>query len=488
MRTFGFPGSLGFVCLKGFQLTVGKVDDLSGVYKSNGNSTVLDGYFFFVIPGCVAKVPVSLWGCGWGLSCVRHTLRNRPQPSAWGPYGRAYGKFCKRGHSWSFPALHSFISRGRRGTSWHSNMFHDVSKVVLCGRRNAFATFSEEEDALYFSWRAQHLGHLRCHFAWQAKHIRRDVLRDFCESHCQRCAKWWHSQLHTLHFTLHTLHSAISIPHFTLYTLHCTLSTLHSTLHTCHFTLHTLHSTLQTLYFTPHTFHSTLYTLHLTLYTPHYTLYTPHSTLYTPHITLPTPNFTLYTPHFTLHTLHHFTLYTTHFTLHTLHLTLYTLHLTLLTPTLYTLHSHSTLSALYPPHFALHITLHTLYFTLFYTPHFTLYTLHCTLHTLNVSLNTSHFPLYTLHWTLYTPHSTLSTPHSTLPFSSPITTIPGFVILRVGIRVRGLHLVFCGAVLVARTHAAYTRKRKIWNQKATAELHTIVIGDIFFGTGTSTCQ
>ena len=42
----------------------------------------------------------------------------------------AYGKFCKRGHFWSFPASHSFISRGRRGTSWHSNIFADVSFCV----------------------------------------------------------------------------------------------------------------------------------------------------------------------------------------------------------------------------------------------------------------------------------------------------------------------------------------------------------------------
>ena len=40
------------------------------------------------------------------------------------------------------------ILRGRRGTSCHSNMFQDVSKVVLCGMRNTFATFSE--DALPF--------------------------------------------------------------------------------------------------------------------------------------------------------------------------------------------------------------------------------------------------------------------------------------------------------------------------------------------------
>ena len=57
------------------------------------------------------RVPVSLWGSG-GWGCVRSTLpitvRNRPQPSATirnrsqpfarSPYGRAYGKFCRRGH------------------------------------------------------------------------------------------------------------------------------------------------------------------------------------------------------------------------------------------------------------------------------------------------------------------------------------------------------------------------------------------------------
>ena len=32
--------------------------------------------------------------------CVRE--RNRSQPSARGPYGRAYGKFCRGGHFWRF--------------------------------------------------------------------------------------------------------------------------------------------------------------------------------------------------------------------------------------------------------------------------------------------------------------------------------------------------------------------------------------------------
>ena len=143
-----------------------------------------------MFPECVARVPVSLWGCGgravFAGRCVYvrnrpqpfATVRNRPQPfasvlvrSVW------HRKFCKRVYFWSFPALRSFISRGRRGTLWRFNMFHDVSKVVLRGRRNTFATLSK--DVLYFPWQAQHFGHLWSHFAWQAQHFGRLVLRVF---------------------------------------------------------------------------------------------------------------------------------------------------------------------------------------------------------------------------------------------------------------------------------------------------------------------
>ena len=136
-----------------------------------------------IFPECVARVPVSLWGSG-GWGCVRSTsrfcsqpsatVRNRPQPFVWGPYGRAYGKFCRRVNFGRLPTFRCFVSRGRRGTLWHSDVFCNVSKVVLCGRRNTFATFSE--DALQF-W-------------WQAQHFRRVVLRVFCESHWQGCVKW----------------------------------------------------------------------------------------------------------------------------------------------------------------------------------------------------------------------------------------------------------------------------------------------------------
>ena len=150
-----------------------------------------------LFPECVARAPVSLWGSG-GWRCVRSTLRlcsqpsaavrNRPQPSARSPYGRAYGKFCKRGHFWRFHMWRCFVSRGRRGTSWHSDVFGSVSKVFFCGRRNTFATFSE--DVLQFSWQAQHFGRVHRHFAWQAQHFDVSCCVFFCESHCQGLVKW----------------------------------------------------------------------------------------------------------------------------------------------------------------------------------------------------------------------------------------------------------------------------------------------------------
>ena len=68
------------------------------------------------------------------------------------------------------------------------HVFCNVSKVILRGRRNTFATFSE--DVLQFSDQAQHFGRVHRHFSWQAQHFRRVVLRVFCNSHWQGCVKW----------------------------------------------------------------------------------------------------------------------------------------------------------------------------------------------------------------------------------------------------------------------------------------------------------
>ena len=162
-----------------------------------------NGWLFQVIPFKYAdnrfprmrskgsRFTLGVWGLRvWSLDVafVSATVRNRSQLSARFPYGRAYGKFCRSGHFWRFHMSRCFVSRGRHGTSWHSDVCCNVSKVVLCGRRNTFATFSE--DALQFSWQAQHFGRVHLHFAWQAQHFRRVVLRVFGKSHWQGSVKW----------------------------------------------------------------------------------------------------------------------------------------------------------------------------------------------------------------------------------------------------------------------------------------------------------
>ena len=109
-----------------------------------------------------SRFTLGVWGlrlCSLDVAFVVATVRNRPQPFVRTPYGRAYGKFCRGGHFWRLPMRRCFVSRGRRGTSWHSDVFCNVPKVVLRGRRNTFAPFAE--DVLQFSWQAQHFGRVR---------------------------------------------------------------------------------------------------------------------------------------------------------------------------------------------------------------------------------------------------------------------------------------------------------------------------------------
>ena len=65
----------------------------------------------------------------WG--CVRSTLRLRSQPSAAVRVRATWPcLWCvlQKGHFWRLQASRSLVSRGRRGTSWHSDVFHNVSK------------------------------------------------------------------------------------------------------------------------------------------------------------------------------------------------------------------------------------------------------------------------------------------------------------------------------------------------------------------------
>ena len=289
-----------------------------------------------------SRFTLGVWGlrvCSLDVAFVAATVRNRPQPFVRSPYGRAYGKFCRGGQVWRFPTFRCFVSRGRRGTSCHSDVFCNVLKVVLCGKRNTFATFSD--DVLQLSWQAQHFGRVVLSVFLQIAlaGLRQVATRCKFRGRCGICDMCWKlteashetsilrlqnlvaptkTRRKTLILKLQSVKIGGSLARYARFGAPtCLVSRLwfslwrrrvyggSSALHTLHFGLHTPHSSLENL-------HSSLYTLHFTLYTPHSTLYTPHSTLYT-----------LYTPHSTLYTSHSL-LYTSHSTLYTFHSTLQT--------------------------------------------------------------------------------------------------------------------------------------------------------------------
>ena len=149
------------------------------------------GDFFSRMRSKGSRFTLGVWGlraCSLDVAFASATVRNRPQPSARSPYGRAYGKFCKRGHFWRFHMWLCSVSRGRRALC-------DI-QTWLITRRMSFCVASAillrrfSQDELQFSSQARHFGHVHRHFAWQAQHFRRAVLRVFCESHCQGYVKW----------------------------------------------------------------------------------------------------------------------------------------------------------------------------------------------------------------------------------------------------------------------------------------------------------
>ena len=71
------------------------------------------------------------------------TVRNRSQPFARGRYGVPVVSSAKR-ITFKRQTSRCFVSRGRRGTPRHSDVFGTASKVVPCGRRKTLATFSED--------------------------------------------------------------------------------------------------------------------------------------------------------------------------------------------------------------------------------------------------------------------------------------------------------------------------------------------------------
>ena len=149
----------------------------------------------------------------------------------------------------------------RRGTLWHYNLFDNVPKVVLCGMRNTFLSFSTRWVAFFVAVAAlwKFPSRLSCRFAWQARHfviptclIRCRSWRSFYVAgaillrrfHKMSCSfRGRRSILEISVVILHGRRSTSDVSHCLLYTPHSTHCTPHSTLHTL--TLHTLHSTLQ---------------------------------------------------------------------------------------------------------------------------------------------------------------------------------------------------------------------------------------------------
>ena len=268
--------------------------------------------FFF--PECITKGSPFTLGV-WGLGRVRSTLLLCSQPFATvgnrSDMAVPLGSATKSGHFWRFQTLRNLVSRGRHGTSWHSNMFQAVLCAIGAKWRILLRRFQKMTSI--FRGRRSTSDMSRCVF-FANPDVRAASSGDDVQIP-------WHTSrtslvaLHTLHFTHHTVHSTLHRQQSTLHTWHFTLHTLnlalytwrltlyslHCTLHAFTLTLHSLHSRLQNLHFTLHTLDFTLFylTLHtFLLYALHSTLYTSYFTIYTLHCTL--LNQSVYTPHFTL--------------------------------------------------------------------------------------------------------------------------------------------------------------------------------------------
>ena len=125
---------------------------------------------FPFFPECVARVPVSLWGSG-GWACVRSTLPNRPQPFA-----------TVRGRVIFLDVSHVALLR----FAWQA--WHFVKKSCCVAGARLLRRFQKRCLAVFVAGAA--FGCVHLHFACQAQHFRRVVLRVFCESHWQGCVKW----------------------------------------------------------------------------------------------------------------------------------------------------------------------------------------------------------------------------------------------------------------------------------------------------------
>ena len=134
----------------------------------------------------------------WGLSCVPQTLLRRPQLSTTNrnrPQPSATVRKCPREVAMAVPMVSSvtFGAFQCRIASFR------VGLVALCDISTSFksrfcvagAILLPHFQRMRCMFRGRsNFGDLQCHFAWQAQHFGRVVLRVFCEPRCQCCAQW----------------------------------------------------------------------------------------------------------------------------------------------------------------------------------------------------------------------------------------------------------------------------------------------------------
>ena len=129
------------------------IDQGSNIGSLNNSFIFLSSpkIFFSRMRSKGSRFTLAVWGlrvCSLDVAFAFATVRGRSRE---GRMAVPMGEFCKSGYFWRFHMSRSFVSRGRRGTLRHSNMFHNLSKFIFwCGRRHTFASFSEDE--LQFSW------------------------------------------------------------------------------------------------------------------------------------------------------------------------------------------------------------------------------------------------------------------------------------------------------------------------------------------------
>ena len=142
-----------------------------------------------------SRFTLGVWGlrvCSLDVAFLFAIVRNRPQPFVRSPYGRAYGKFCRR---IIFGCFQRFDASSFR-----------VAGVALCDIQTCFVTCRKSfcvGGAILLRRFPKIRGSFRGrrstleasidvhrHFAWQAQHFRRVALRVFCKSHWQGCVKW----------------------------------------------------------------------------------------------------------------------------------------------------------------------------------------------------------------------------------------------------------------------------------------------------------